>query len=630
MWAGADGGFAPERWLPGALLVLGLLAVTLASGVARARLRAGAAAPLLLGLYVVWSYASVAWARAPGDALDGANRTLLYACVFALFTALPLGARARVGFAWLWSAGVAAVGIAALVGAAAATRPEGHFVLGRLASPISYPNADAALFLSAAVTLAVQASGRESAVLLRAVSAAVAATLVDLAVLCQSRGSVVAAALTVLLLAFGRSGLRRLVLVLVVAAAVAPAVPALLAVLPAVVAGASWQAATANAVRWVGVSALLAAAGAVGAAALDRRLTVAPRVHARARFGLVAVAGAAVLAGAAAAGHPVGRLEHGWRDFTGNVNASQTAGHLTSGVGTSRYDVWRVAVEQFASHPLTGVGADNFLAGYLRARHTDEVARYPESVELRAFSETGAVGGLLLLGFFGIALRRALAAARGAGGGVAVVCLAAPVYWLAHASIDWFWEFPALTAPAMALLALAGAPRGPVEGGAGTRRLAVAATGVCWLAAAMTLALPWIAAREVDAALGLGPGRRAYALLASAARLDPWSEQPALTEAALAARGGDRPRERRALFEALRRNPDDWYPHFMLGIVAGAEHRPAVARRELARAHLMSPRDLVVVYAQRRLRWGQPLTEREVSAIFREVNSTLSGARQRE
>jgi hypothetical protein len=114
-----------------------------------------------------------------------------------------------------------------------------------------------------------------------------------------------------------------------------------------------------------------------------------------------------------------------------------------------------------------------------------------------------------------------------------------------------------------------------------------------------------------------------------AARLNPFSEQPAIAEATLAGRAGDRVHERRALLNALGRNPQDWYIHFMLGIVAGREHKPALARAELAQAHRLSPLDLFVVYAQRRLKIGEPLTERRVNQIFRELTSTLRGVRQR-
>ena len=149
------------------------------------------------------------------------------------------------------------------------------------------------------------------------------------------------------------------------------------------------------------------------------------------------------------------------------------------------------------------------------------------------------------------------------------------------------------------------------------------------MAAAAALAVPWIAYSLIDEAVARGPGPHSYSLLHTAADLNPFSEQPAIAEATLAAEAGDRARERRSLLQALRRNRTDWYGYFMLGIVAGREGQPALARSELERAHRLSPMDLVVVYAQRRLKIGEPLTERRVSQIFRETTSTLRGVRQR-
>lgn len=597
-------------------------------------MRAAPAAPALLGAYVVWTYLSVVWAQSPGVALDGANRTLLYFCVFVLACALPIRAAVRAAVAATWSAAVGALGGAALVAAASAATPEGHFVLGRLAAPISYPDADAALFLAAALPLLVLSSRRELGVPARAAAAAAAAALVDLAVLAQSRASAVALPLTlIVLIAVGRRALRTLLHAAIAAAAVAPAAPALLDVYRAVVAGAGWHHAIARAGAWIAVSTAVAAALTAAAAHVDRRTHIAETTYRRtcAALATVAAAGAvAAIVGVFALGHPARWAQTAWSDFTHNKHAQPRTIHLASGLGTSRYDVWRVALDQFAAHPLTGTGADNFIAAYLRHRRTTEVARYPESVEIRTLSETGIVGALLGLGFLAVVLWRAVAGARRSpGDGLALACLAGGLYWLVHASVDWFWEIPALTAPALVLLAFAGAAEGsPARERGVSRRVALAGAALVAVLAA-TLAVPWIAVRLTDRAVALAGGARAYALLHEAARLDPLSEQPALAEATLAANAGDRPREVRALHAASARDPADWYPWFMLGIVAGREHRPAAARALLARAHRMSPRDLVVVYAQRRLRWGRPLTEREVGRILLEVSSTLRGASQR-
>ena len=66
----------------------------------------------------------------------------------------------------------------------------------------------------------------------------------------------------------------------------------------------------------------------------------------------------------------------------------------------------------------------------------------PHSFDLRAFGQTGLVGAALLVGFLAAAC---LAAARRARREpVAVAALVCAAAWLAHASIDWLWELPAL------------------------------------------------------------------------------------------------------------------------------------------------------------------------------------------
>jgi O-antigen ligase len=590
----------------------------------------------------VWSYLSVAWAQVPGDAIDGANRTLVYWLVFALFSGLALG-RTATALVIGWGGAVAVVGLAELAEAATAARPQGHFVLGRFAAPISYPDADAALYLSACLLLLVLASRPGAALVTRVATGAAAVVLADLAVLCQSRGSAAVLPLAlVLYVVAARGKLRALVHIVVFVAAVAPAVPALLAVESAVVAGSGWNRAIGHALIWIGIGATLGALAFGLLSAVEPRLRVAPTT--RASIGRT-LSVAAALALVAAVGllvifaHPVSRAETAWHDFTTNQEADPGTPHLASGLGTSRYDVWRIALHQFWAHPATGVGADNYLVGYLRHRHTHEVSRYPASLELRALSETGVVGASLFFGFLALTLLRLWRQARRSRAPtLALACLVGCCYLLLHASVDWFWEFPALLGPALALLALGGASAGEVPRRLPSRRgsrlpaiARFAVVGSAAIAAAAALAVPWTSVSLTDEALALGPSRHAYSLLHTAGRLNPFSEQPALTEAGVASAAGRSgwSRERRALHDALRRNPFDWYAYFMLGILAGERHRPAVARTELAHAHQLTPQDLVVVYAQRRLAIGKPLSQAQAYAILREVTSTLRGVRQR-
>jgi hypothetical protein len=645
VWTVNDGGFAPEQWLPGALALLALLLTSLASAEVRARLRAAPVAPLCLGLYVIWSYASIMWAQVRGDALDGANRTLLYFCVYVLFAGLPLGERGRVVVVSCWGFAIALIGGIELLLAAAAAGPHGHFVLGRFASPITYSNANAAVFLISFLALQVLASRRKAHLAPRIAAGAACAVLVDLAVLGQSRGSLVALPLALLLyLAVGRNFLRALPQLGVVGLAVAAALPHLLDVYSAVVNGRGYASALHSACAWVGVSALIAATGSGILAVIDRRVLVPERVCVPLRRAVLTAAAAALVAtavGFVVVGHPTARATQAWNDFRTNKKPPPQTIHIVSGVGTSRYDVWRIALRQFAAHPIGGVGADNYLVGYLKERRTSESSRYPESIELRALSETGIVGALLFFGFLGVALRRAVAAARREPvATAALACLVGSAYWIIHASVDWLWEFPALAAPALALLGLAGgavasasrAERSPRRRpGRVARPALVTGTATLAAAAAAALAAPWVAVRQIDDAVavaGTAPGRSS-ALLRSAARWNPLSDAPALTEAALAANAGDRVRERKALRAALSRNSSNWYAYLMLGIVAGQEHRRAAARANLERARSLSPSDNIVRFAQLRQRWGIPLTEREVGRLFLLTSRLLRGVVQR-
>ncbi|MCW3011315.1 MAG: hypothetical protein JWO90_1719, partial [Solirubrobacterales bacterium] len=198
-WWAADGaGFAVGAWSPGALLVLGLLAIALV--VVPNRWgdvpRSVALAAGLLGAFTAWSYASVGWADDPGAALEGANRTLLYLalfCLFALWHQRTLGAAVLVGG---WVLAVVAVAGVTAVRLATDADPAGFFAEDRLATPVGYPNAAAATFALALWPAIVLAASRRVHPLVRGTCAGGAVLLADLALLAQSRGALLAIPLT--------------------------------------------------------------------------------------------------------------------------------------------------------------------------------------------------------------------------------------------------------------------------------------------------------------------------------------------------------------------------------------------------------------------------------------------------
>ncbi len=87
VWATSQAGYPLTHWAPGGLILLALLAIALGAVPLRfAEIPVAVKlAVACLALYTALSYLSILWANVPGEAWEGANRTLLYLVVFALF-----------------------------------------------------------------------------------------------------------------------------------------------------------------------------------------------------------------------------------------------------------------------------------------------------------------------------------------------------------------------------------------------------------------------------------------------------------------------------------------------------------------------------------------------------------------
>jgi tetratricopeptide (TPR) repeat protein len=193
------------------------------------------------------------------------------------------------------------------------------------------------------------------------------------------------------------------------------------------------------------------------------------------------------------------------------------------------------------------------------------------------------------------------------------------VYWLVQGSADWFWEFPALAAPAFAMLGLAGAlvpraPRAPKAPQAPARAPARAIRQIGWvlagvasLAAGASLALPWLADREIDRASHvwrLDPAA-AFRQLDLAADLDPLSGQPGLTAGTIAERLGMLDRADRAFAQALARDPLNAYATLELGMIAAHHGHRRLAERLLRSAAMLDRQNPVALQALRKVQAGQ-------------------------
>jgi O-antigen ligase len=670
VWVPHDAGQSLTRWAPGTLAILALLAVTAVALPRRWADIPGAvrSATLLLAGFTAWSFASVAWADDQGAALEGADRTLLYFAVFALFALWPQRAGTAAWILGAWTLGLGVLAVVTLLHLSGAADPSTLFSYDRLADPAGYANAAAALWLMPlwpAITLAASARVPWP---LRALFAALAVVLADVALLSQSRGSVLSMPVVALVfVAFVPGRLRHLAVLVPIAAAAGAAAPTILDVGPAIVTHDT--AAMRDAVHAAARAVLVAAAAAglvVGvAAALEslRPLPAATAQRVRRGWTAIVVAGAAVLVvgGLAVTGNPITRIDDGWSSFKGGYDDNAGGNRLTSGLGSNRYDFYRVALDRFSAHPIGGIGADNFFEDYLADGDSSETPSYPHNLALRTLSQTGIVGMLLLLGAVGAALAAAWRAMRDRDPLAATVAGGAAmafVYWVAHGMTDWFWEWAGLGAPAFALLGLACAlaPRrsaasAPAPGSpaaddddasatatappaarrprrAAARRAGLALGAVALLAGALAVAGPWLAERDVERAGAVFARKpfEAYDRLDRAARLDPVSDRPALVKGSIALRYGDLPRAQAAFSDALQRNPRGQYATLELGAIASARGDRVRARRLLTRAVALAPRDGIAREALRVVTSGGAVDLAALNRRILAVGQSLSDA----
>ena len=631
VWAVDQGGFPSTVWYPGALLALWLLVICVFDASYSLRLRQWSTASLaLFALFTAWSFLSIAWATVAGNAWEGANQTLLYLTVYAIFSRWSTNVRIAGLFVALYVVAVAAIGFFTIENALHGGDAGSILSSWRLVSPIGYQNGEAALFLIPLWPALYLASRREVPPLARGLLAASASLLVQIAVLAQSRGSMYAFPIVFLIfvaLVSGRG--RALVTALVVFAASLPNLGRLLDVYRAGerdsgVAAALTQARNGMIVIFV----LLLGLGTL-AAMLDRRLSLAEKTARRLDLAIIyGFLVALVLTVAVTVGlinKPVHRAQNVWHNFTTGATGGSDSSHFTSLYGTHRYDFWRVSMNEFRTHPLGGVGANNFAVEYLQARHSGEEPTDPHSLEIKVLLQGGAIGALLFAGF----LASGLAATRRKkldplAHGLAGSLVVAFAYWFVHGSVDWFWQIPALTTVAFAFLGLATAL---ASGGRETekaperssRRIVLGVLlAVVALVASVSYAGPWLSARYVDAASSgwRANSERSYSQLDRARSLNPLSETPDLIAGTIAGRLRDYPRMRAAYTRALARNPLSWYAHFELGLALYLSGDRREALSQVERAAELDPREPLIAETYGRMRVGSKVDLTVINRVF--------------
>jgi O-antigen ligase len=603
-----DGAFDLRYWAPLGILSLALLAALVLAG-ALSLPRRG---PLRVALFAIWglaafTYLSAAWSESPAGAWEGAARTVLFAAAFTIAVAAGRGpARRRLGD--LLVAGVVAIAVVTVL----RLLLEGAdlLVAGRLNPPIGYRNGTAALFAFAAWPLLGIAARRGVQSGIRAAALAATVLVLGLAFLAQSRGVVLGLAAGGLIsILIGPDRIRRSWLAIAALAAIAAISGPLLAPFDAFDGGAG-QAMDAD-VRGATLALLLLSASAFLAGLLLFVLDNGLRadLQARVRLRQLATAGLAVLAllaGGVAIGRvgdPVSYADGKLNEFTSlEADTTGAAGTRLGTVGGQRYDLYRIAWDQFLKQPLAGAGEGSYPFSYYRERRTDRNLDNPHSLPLRMLAETGVAGMALFAAWLvgiGLAIgRRARTAAAPERVWLAGLAAAGTTV-LVQSFVDWLWLLPALFGLAVLALGFAAGGDGtadaegarPVTGRwSGARVAAVLGLGLA-LASVTVLFLSDLYVRKARGEALRAP-QASLDAARMAERLNPLAVEPLYLQAGALETQGERPAARAALSDALEEEPRNFVTLALLGdleVRAGRERRARVYYRA---ALMLNPHDV--------------------------------------
>jgi len=603
-----QGAFALSRWAPLALLCIALLTGAILTRKSTPLCTPPAAA-MLMGIWGLagWTALSVLWAQSRGSAWIGADRTVLYATIATIPFALPVTRRALAAAAWAPVGGIGLIAAYTLVRLLA--DGTAMFLAGRLNGPVNYRNATALLFAMPVWPLVMIMAARGLARGIRAGAFATTVLCLGLAFLTQSRGILlglgVGGALAVLC---GPDRMRRAWTAVLAVACVALASPWLLWPYHAFDGGHGYVGSHDIEVAAWALAAVTVAAFVAGLALalFDNGLRVgSPRmriIHRASRLALALGGVLALAGGLVAVRDPVSYAQQKWNDFRNLSDTSSDARLLST--GGQRYDLWRVALREFQSEPVLGVGTDNYSFGYYRQRRNNRNLNDPHSLVFALLSENGIVGALLLLLFLGgcaASVRSGWPRLSHSARRDALAPAAAGAVLIGQSAVDWMWLIPGLTALGLLLLALGaahGALAATVEQARpslprSARRFGrVAAVGMLVMAAASILALYLSDAYVQRARTVTGNPAAELAAARTAAMLDPWSLTPRYLEASAYESMGQRARAYAQLQAALRLEPQNFAT---LGVIGDFEVRsgdPALAREYYARALALNPLDV--------------------------------------
>ena len=301
---------------------------------------------------------------------------------------------------------------------------------------------------------------------------------------------------------------------------------------------------------------------------------------------------------------PGGWADRAWEKFsqTSKDDVSDPSRLVSSNSG-NRWVWWKEAAGAWSDKPLQGWGAGSFAVTHKMYRDVELNVTQPHNMPLQFLAETGIIGTLLVSGAIGFllfcALDRLRAMPNGRERDLGVALFAAAVAWLVHGLVDWDWDIPGVTVPALLFLGvLAATPWQPGGGVAamrsatGARGLALALACVCAGLVVVSAGLPMLADQKASAAQAVSTDAGARELQDSAAnadlarRLDPTAVRPLLAASAIAEGRGRLLDARRFLLAAADRQPYNstvWFRLLELALrTADRAGAKAATRRLLA------------------------------------------------
>jgi hypothetical protein len=485
-----------ENWVFPVLAtgVAGLAVSCLVTYPRRPRQLSLAVLALLTG-YALWLTASSLWAGSASLAWLASARTLGYLLVLSLALTYFTSPVARAAFRYLLIVGAFVLLLVSIVRIWSVSDATTLFVGNRLAFPLGRPDAAAALFLISFWPLIWLAAGPDERAPVRGIALGIATGLLGLALMTQSRSAAWSMAVTLLLLFVLSPGRVRMLLYLVV--------PGLLMVYAFPMLNGYWTQGAQAVAGGSGARALTVAVVAsafIGTilALLEGWIKVTRRM--RAIFGVVVIAACAagIIYGAVSltqeVGGPGSWLRDAWRQLiTEPATGEPSSQAVTTGSSShTREAVWKLTWEQIEARRVVGTGGDN--SGVAPATRvspggTSSPPQHANTATLQVLADTGIVGGVLAFGALILCMggmlwprlavgwqrakragRRERAGPPGSGVTAAparasrwggeplaygwqMALFTGAAYWFVEANMQGLWPLPAVTVPALLMVA---------------------------------------------------------------------------------------------------------------------------------------------------------------------------------